>query len=177
MAPTCFGARASSRAWTSARRPQLIATCNACANALAAARGSRRATDGRRAASTNRPADGAALAEPSQVIVSPDGALNLIPFAALVDAQGRYLVESRTISYLTSGRHVVRVADAADERPRASATVVLADPQFEGLAGSPEPAAPPSASRVPMRRARSGAPIHLVARHGRRSGGVGQGAS
>ena len=34
------------------------------------------------------------LAEVSHVLVSPDGALNLIPFAALVDAQGRYLLES-----------------------------------------------------------------------------------
>ena len=54
-----------------------------------------------------------------------------------------------TIWYVTSGRDLVRVADAADELPRGSAPVVLAAPQFEGLSATPEPAAAQSASRGP----------------------------
>jgi CHAT domain-containing protein/Tfp pilus assembly protein PilF len=68
------------------------------------------------------------LLEPSQhLLISPDGALNLIPFAALVDEHGRYLVEQYTITYLTSGRDLLRL-----EIPRKSRTapVVVADPTF-----------------------------------------------
>src|SRR5262249_47382426 len=46
----------------------------------------------------------ALLGETRRVLISPDGELNLIPFAALVDEQGHYLVERYSISYLTSGR-------------------------------------------------------------------------
>src|SRR5262249_51719677 len=42
--------------------------------------------------------------KPSRLLIAPDGSLNLIPFAALVDQQNRYLIESYAISYLTSGR-------------------------------------------------------------------------
>jgi len=47
------------------------------------------------------------LGETQRVLISPDGALNLIPFAALVDEQNRYLVERYSFSYLTSGRDLL----------------------------------------------------------------------
>jgi CHAT domain-containing protein/Tfp pilus assembly protein PilF len=61
------------------------------------------------------------------LLVSPDGALNLVPFAALVDEDGRYLVERFTITYVTSGRDLLRL-----QVPRASrgTAVVVADPAF-----------------------------------------------
>jgi CHAT domain-containing protein/Tfp pilus assembly protein PilF len=65
---------------------------------------------------------------PSQhLLISPDGPLNLIPFAALVDEQNMYLVERYTVSYLTSGRDLLRL-----EVPRASKSrpVIVADPTF-----------------------------------------------
>ncbi len=37
------------------------------------------------------------------------GALDLVPFAALVDEQGSYLVENYSITYLTSGRDLLRL--------------------------------------------------------------------
>src|SRR5262249_34973028 len=57
----------------------------------------------------------------------PDGALNLIPFAALVDEHEHYLVERYTITYLTSGRDLLRlqVPQPNGERP-----LILADPDF-----------------------------------------------
>lgn len=61
-----------------------------------------------------------------QLLVSPDGALNLVPFAALVDEQGKYLVETWQIQYLTSGRDLLRLVD----RPTGAAPVILANPEF-----------------------------------------------
>jgi CHAT domain-containing protein len=68
----------------------------------------------------------------TQLLVSPDGELNLIPFEALVDVQGRYLVERYAINYLTTGRDLLRMNVA---RVSHSAPVVVADPFF----GAPRP--------------------------------------
>jgi CHAT domain-containing protein/Tfp pilus assembly protein PilF len=62
-----------------------------------------------------------------QVFVSPDGALNLIPFEALVDEQDRYLIERSSFTYLTSGRDLLRLQV---ERESKSAPLVLADPLY-----------------------------------------------
>lgn len=61
------------------------------------------------------------------LLISPDGKLNLIPFEALVDEQGRYLVERYAFAYLTSGRDLLRLQTPRDSR---SSPVVLADPAF-----------------------------------------------
>lgn len=62
------------------------------------------------------------------VFISPDGALNLIPFGALVDEQQRYLVESLSITYLTSGRDLLRLQTQAHSR---QGPVVIANPAFD----------------------------------------------
>ena len=67
-----------------------------------------------------------------QVFLSPDGALNLVPFAALMDEQERFLVEHYELTYLTSGTELVHRPAA---RPRRSAPLVLADPDY-GTPGS-----------------------------------------
>jgi CHAT domain-containing protein len=51
----------------------------------------------------------ALLGATRRIFLSPDGALNLIPFAALVDERGKYLVEDYTLTYLTSGRDLLRL--------------------------------------------------------------------
>ena len=51
-----------------------------------------------------------------RLFISPDGALNLVPFAALQDENGRYLVESHEISYLTSGRDLLRLQERATRK-------------------------------------------------------------
>jgi CHAT domain-containing protein/Tfp pilus assembly protein PilF len=72
------------------------------------------------------------LGQTRRVFLSPDGTLNLIPFAALVDEKGKYLVEKYSITYLTSGRDLMRLqAQAAS----LSAPTVVADP-FYDLAAS-----------------------------------------
>ncbi len=71
----------------------------------------------------------------TQLLVAPDGALNLIPFEALVDQQGRFQVERYAISYLGSGRDLLRMQVP---RPDAGAPLILADPAFgEPSSGSP----------------------------------------
>ena len=49
------------------------------------------------------------LGDKKRLLISPDGNLNLIPFDALVDGHGNYLVEQFEISYLTSGRDLLRL--------------------------------------------------------------------
>jgi CHAT domain-containing protein len=66
--------------------------------------------------------------------VSPDGSLNLVPFAAFVDRDA-YLVESRTISYLTSGRDLLQIHD---EAPIRNAPIVIANPLFGRSGDTPD---------------------------------------
>jgi CHAT domain-containing protein/Tfp pilus assembly protein PilF len=63
----------------------------------------------------------------TRLLVSPDGQLALIPFEALVDERGRYLVERYSVSYLTAGRDLLRM-----QVPRVSKSepLVIADPLF-----------------------------------------------
>ena len=65
------------------------------------------------------------------LIVSPDGELNLLPFEALVDEQRRYALERYSISYLTTGRDLLRMKVARESK---SAPLVIANPLF----GEPE---------------------------------------
>lgn len=67
------------------------------------------------------------IGDAKQILVSPDGALNLIPFEALLDEQGHYLLERYSISYLTTGRDLLRF-----QVPRKSkgSPVLLANPFF-----------------------------------------------
>ena len=62
-----------------------------------------------------------------RLIVSPDGELNLVPFEALVDESGRYLIERYAMSYVTSGRDLLRMQMA---RAAGSQPVIFADPLF-----------------------------------------------
>jgi len=45
--------------------------------------------------------------------IDPDGMLNLVPFAALSDGQGHYLIERAAISYLSAGRDLAAAADSS----------------------------------------------------------------
>jgi CHAT domain-containing protein/Tfp pilus assembly protein PilF len=75
----------------------------------------------------------------TRLLISPDGNLNLVPFDALVDEQGHYLIERYAINYLTSGRDLLRMQVTRASR---SAPVILADPLFG------EPAMPPLAQTI-----------------------------
>jgi CHAT domain-containing protein/Tfp pilus assembly protein PilF len=68
-----------------------------------------------------------------QVFLSPDGALNLLPFAALVDENNKYLLENYSITYLTSGRDLLRLQLSAGSR---EPPLIVADPAFGNAVGS-----------------------------------------
>lgn len=69
----------------------------------------------------------ALLGDATHLLISPDGELNLIPFAALVDEDGRYAVGRYSFTYLTSGRDLLRMQVARESK---SKPLVVANPLF-----------------------------------------------
>ena len=62
-----------------------------------------------------------------KVLVSPDGLLNIVPFGALVDEKKRFVLDHLELTYLTSGRDLLRLQ--AQAKPR-SAPLIVANPAF-----------------------------------------------
>lgn len=85
----------------------------------------------------------AGAASVRMLFVAPDGALNLIPFGALVDARGRYRHETWLFDYLGSGRDLLRFLDSPAPR---SAAMVIANPAF----GASAPRAERTEQREPL---------------------------
>jgi CHAT domain-containing protein len=75
----------------------------------------------------------ALVGDKKHLLISPDGSLNLIPFDALVDENNRYLVEGYSISYLTSGRDLLRLQTTKASN---KAALVIANPDFDNGATS-----------------------------------------
>src|SRR5687768_10229027 len=86
------------------------------------------------------------VGDSTHLLISPDGALNLIPFEALLDDRGRYLVQRYRCTYLTSGRDLLRmqVTREAQHGP-----LIVANPAF----GEPAAASP---ARIPGPTGRAG---------------------
>ncbi|MEC4807077.1 MAG: CHAT domain-containing tetratricopeptide repeat protein [Jaaginema sp. PMC 1079.18] len=68
------------------------------------------------------------LGDKTHILLSPDSQLNLIPFAALVDENNQYLVENYQITYLTTGRDLLRLQN--QQQPR-QASVIVANPDYD----------------------------------------------
>ena len=68
----------------------------------------------------------AALVPTTLIYLAPDGELNRLPFEALVDDQGRYLIETYRFAYLSSGRDLLQ----AHPQP-GQGTVVFAGPNYD----------------------------------------------
>ncbi|WP_170191071.1 CHAT domain-containing tetratricopeptide repeat protein, partial [Geitlerinema sp. P-1104] len=68
------------------------------------------------------------LGDATHLLLSPDGQLNLIPFAALVDEENRYLVESYQLTHLTTGRDLLRLQYP---RPSRQPPVLFANPNYD----------------------------------------------
>jgi CHAT domain-containing protein len=80
----------------------------------------------------------AALGPATLIYLAPDGELNRLPFEALVDDQGRYLIETYRFAYLSSGRDLLQ----AHPQP-GQGTVVFAGPDYNlGAARRHEAAEP-----------------------------------
>ncbi len=72
------------------------------------------------------------LKEGETLFISPDGALNLVSFAGLIDEDGKYLIEKYPIHYLSAGRDLIRLKDKAKS---GNGLFALGDPDFDA---SPE---------------------------------------
>jgi len=68
----------------------------------------------------------AAVGSATTVYLAPDGELNRVPFEALVDREGKYLIETYRFAYLSSGRDLLRQPAA-----HAQGTVVFAAPDYD----------------------------------------------
>jgi len=67
------------------------------------------------------------LGNTRNILLSPDSQLNLVPFAALVDESDRYLLENYTITYLTSGRDLLKLQLSL---PHRSQPLIVANPDY-----------------------------------------------
>jgi CHAT domain-containing protein len=68
------------------------------------------------------------LQDTQHLLISPDGQLNLLPFEALQpEVGGDYLVQRYQISYLTSGRDLLKLGDI---EPSRNPDVILANPDY-----------------------------------------------
>ncbi len=74
------------------------------------------------------------LTNVAHLIVCPDGQLNRLPFEMLRH-NGRYLIEDKTISYVTSGREIARLAQPRDSA-KTNAPLVMGNPDFDLDLGS-----------------------------------------
>lgn len=62
-----------------------------------------------------------------RLLVSPDSRLHLIPFTVLMDPDGKFLLETKAISYLSSGRDVLSVSNST---PAKGDVLLMADPDY-----------------------------------------------
>ncbi|MFC1613912.1 tetratricopeptide repeat protein, partial [Gemmatimonadota bacterium] len=81
------------------------------------------------------------LGKNKTLFLAPDGDLNLVPFGALQDEQGRYLIESYQFNYLSTGRDLMSFLPG--ESPE-SKVVLLADPDYDAGHKESEVTAPAS---------------------------------
>lgn len=78
----------------------------------------------------------ALLGDATRLIVAPSGALNSVPFAALLDERGVALLERFEIEYAGTGRDLLREA-----QPSRDAPLVLGDPAYATAGATPAAAA------------------------------------
>jgi CHAT domain-containing protein/tetratricopeptide (TPR) repeat protein len=106
----------------------------------------------------------------TRLLLCPDGDLTRLPFEVLPDAAGGRLIDGYRISYLSSGRDVLRFGTGATGRPRLP--LVAADPDFDltrqPAAPPPVPAPPAAAAPTPQKGGLlSWLPSWLSGRHSR----------
>lgn len=89
------------------------------------------------------------LGNSTHLLISPDGELNLLPFQALIDEEGRYLIQRYNFTYLTSGRDLLRMQVVRESK---SKSLVIANPSF----GEPAPGILPETDSGANARAHRG---------------------
>jgi hypothetical protein len=90
-----------------------------------------------------------ALGGHRHLLLAPDGDLTRVPFEVLPAADGRPLIDAYQISYVGCGRDVVRFGAQSIGRP--ADPLVVADPDFDLVAESPDPRTDPVAHAIAIR--------------------------
>jgi len=68
----------------------------------------------------------------TSLIISPDGALRLLPFGTLFDKKnGKYMIEEKEIRYIPSGKELVRLYKYSKDRKIKDRSVIFANPNFD----------------------------------------------
>ncbi|WP_204150747.1 CHAT domain-containing tetratricopeptide repeat protein [Leptolyngbya sp. CCY15150] len=109
------------------------------------------------------------LSDATHLLLSPDSQLNLIPFAALLDEQDRYLVETYTLTHLTTGRDLLRLQNPA---PSQQPPVIFANPNYDTADPSGTQIVAAATSRSLRLRSGSGWGGSLSEAEGRRSADI-----
>lgn len=63
----------------------------------------------------------------SRLLIAPDSALSLLPFGALIDAEGNYLADRLELAYINSGRDLLARVGPPSTRP----ALLLGDPIYD----------------------------------------------
>jgi len=71
-----------------------------------------------------------------RLIIAPDAILNLLPFEALRDAQGEYLLKSRVISYVPSGTILNALRPAEKQKSAPKPLLAVGDVEYENQGGA-----------------------------------------
>ncbi len=69
------------------------------------------------------------------IMISPDGLLNLVSFASLVDSSGKYLLEKYNIHYLSDARDIIRYNSDVND---GIGLLAVGDPDFDTKSQYPE---------------------------------------
>lgn len=83
---------------------------------------------------------------PEELVISPDGALWLLPWASLPVEDGRYAVEAVAIDHVTSSRELALTA-RSQAALASTPPLIIAAPDYETAAGGPQ--APSESSSAP----------------------------
>ena len=73
------------------------------------------------------PIEQALIPQTKRIVISPDGQLNFISFATLLDEEEHFVAEKYSVQYVASGRDLVREVNPSSN----SQVVLLADPSFD----------------------------------------------
>jgi CHAT domain-containing protein/Tfp pilus assembly protein PilF len=71
------------------------------------------------------------ISKSATVLIAPDGGLNLISFAGLMDEDGKYLIEKHPIQYLSAGRDLIRMKG---QEKSGSGLLAFGDPDYDAVA-------------------------------------------
>jgi CHAT domain-containing protein/tetratricopeptide (TPR) repeat protein len=82
----------------------------------------------------------------TRLFIAPDGELALVPFEALREANGKYLVERLHVSYLTTGRDLM---PRPQPKEKSQVALVLADPDYNATGANDKPLAKTNPTATP----------------------------